>query len=53
MDVRVMDGGPNHPPRVVTTHEKNQNQSVNPNTGKNFGNMSRDEQRSRSHMYFQ
>uniref|UniRef100_UPI00046C5E24 hypothetical protein n=1 Tax=Leptospira kirschneri TaxID=29507 RepID=UPI00046C5E24 len=53
MDVRVMDGGPNHPPRVVTTHEKNQNQSVNPNTGKNFGNMNRNEQQSRSHMYFQ
>ncbi|WP_233431437.1 RHS repeat domain-containing protein, partial [Leptospira santarosai] len=35
MDVRVMDGGPNHPPRVVTTRE-NKNMSVNPNTGENF-----------------
>ncbi|WP_420805469.1 RHS repeat domain-containing protein [Leptospira weilii] len=53
MDVRVMDGGPNHPPRVVTTKE-NTNMSVNPNTGKNYpGNMKGDEQKSRSHMYFQ
>ncbi|WP_282993069.1 SpvB/TcaC N-terminal domain-containing protein [Leptospira santarosai] len=53
MDVRVMDGGPNHPPRVVTTRE-NKNMSVNPNTGENFrGNMKGDEQKSRNHMYFQ
>ncbi|UOG32733.1 hypothetical protein [Leptospira noguchii] len=53
MDVRIMDGGPNHPPRVVTTRE-NKNMSVNPNTGENFrGNMKGDEQKSRNHMYFQ
>ncbi|UOG43613.1 hypothetical protein [Leptospira noguchii] len=53
MDVRIMDGGPNHPPRVVTTKE-NTNMSVNPNTGKNYpGNIKGDEQKSRSHMYFQ
>ncbi|UNE69113.1 RHS repeat-associated core domain-containing protein (plasmid) [Leptospira interrogans] len=53
MDVRIMDGGPNHPPRVVTTRSGQENMSVNPNTGKNFGNMKGDEQKSRSHMYFQ
>ncbi|MFA4796257.1 RHS repeat domain-containing protein, partial [Leptospira kirschneri] len=53
MDVRIMDGGPNHPPRVVTTRE-NKNMSVNPNTGENFrGNMKASEQKSRNHMYFQ
>ena len=49
MDVRVMDGGPNHPPRVVTSRQGS-SQPVNPADGKNFGNMKRTEQRAKSHI---
>jgi RHS repeat-associated protein len=49
MDVRVMDGGPNHPPRVVTSREGS-SQAVNPANGSNFGNVPKTEQRARSHI---
>ncbi|MET1219071.1 MAG: RHS repeat-associated core domain-containing protein [Glaciecola sp.] len=49
MDVRVMDGGPNHPPRVVTSRQGS-SQPVNPANGKNFGNMKKAEQRAKSHL---
>jgi RHS repeat-associated protein len=49
MDVRVMDGGPNHPPRVVTSR-KGSSQAVNPANGSNFGNVPKTEQRARSHI---
>lgn len=51
MDVRTMDGGPNHPPRVVTSREGT-TQPVNPADGSNFGNVPKLEQRSRSHIVF-
>jgi len=51
MDIRVQDGGPNHPPRVVTTRQGT-NQPVNPATGENFGNIPRADQRQRSHIPF-
>ena len=50
MDVRVMDGGPRHPPRVSVTRQSNPGQGVNPENGKNFGNLSRGEQRTGSHI---
>lgn len=52
MDVRVMDGGPRHPPRVSVTRQGNPGQGVNPENGKNFGNLSRGEQRTGSHIYY-
>jgi RHS repeat-associated protein len=51
MDVRIMDGGPVHSPRVVTTRQRTR-QPVNPANGSNFGNVSRAEQRARSHIQF-
>lgn len=50
MDVRVMDGGPNHGPRIVTNRTGNPNQLVDPQTGKNFGNIPLKEQRERAHI---
>ncbi len=52
MDVRVMDGGPKHPPRVSVTREGNPRQPVNPENGKNFGNIPKAEQRTGSHIYY-
>ncbi|WP_016751237.1 RHS repeat-associated core domain-containing protein, partial [Leptospira kirschneri] len=53
MDVRVMDGGKHHPPRVVTTKEGT-NEWRNPNNGEKYpGNMKGNDQKERSHMYFQ
>lgn len=52
MDVRVMDGGPNHAPRVSVTRQGNPRQPVNPENGKNFGNISKGEQRTGSHIYY-
>ncbi len=49
-DIRIMDGGPNHPPRAVTTRTGNSGQNVNAADGKNFGNVSKQEQRQRSHI---
>ena len=49
MDVRVMDGGPNHPPRIVTSRQGS-SQAVNPANGQNFGNLKKAEQRARSHL---
>jgi len=51
MDVRVMDGGPHHSARVTTAREGT-SQPVNPSSGSNFGNVSRTEQRERSHIEF-
>jgi len=51
MDVRVMDGGPKHPARIVTTREGTR-QPVNPANGRNFGNIPRGEQRTGSHIVF-
>jgi RHS repeat-associated protein len=51
MDIRVMDGGANHPARVVTTREGT-SQPVNPTNGSNFGNVPKVEQRERSHIVF-
>jgi RHS repeat-associated protein len=51
MDVRVMDGGPDHPPRVITSRQGS-SQGVNPADGKNFGNIPKDDQRARSHIEF-
>ena len=51
MDVRVMDGGSVHPPRVVTTRQGTR-QPVNPSNGSNFGNVPKSEQRARSHIPF-
>lgn len=51
MDVRVMDGGPKHGPRVVTTRQGT-NQPVNPANGRNLGNIPRGEQRTGSHIRF-
>ncbi|MCW6028082.1 hypothetical protein K4043_08645 [Stenotrophomonas sp. SRS1] len=52
MDVRVMDGGPKHPPRISVTREGNPRQPVNPENGKNFGNIPKGEQRTGSHIYY-
>lgn len=49
MDVRIMDGGPNHPPRVVTSRAGS-SQAVNPANGSNLGNIPKAEQRARSHI---
>jgi RHS repeat-associated protein len=51
MDIRVMNGGPAHPPRVVTSRQGT-SQPVDPATGKNFGNVPRNEQRASSHINF-
>ena len=51
MDARVMDGGPNHPARVVTSRQGT-SQPVNPANGSNFGNVPKVEQRERSHIVF-
>lgn len=51
MDARVMNGGPNHPPRVVTSRQGT-SQPVNPANGSNFGNVPKGEQRARSHIVF-
>jgi RHS repeat-associated protein len=51
MDARVMDGGPNHPARVVTSRQGT-SQPVNPANGSNFGNIPKVEQRERSHISF-
>jgi hypothetical protein len=51
MDIRVMDGGPAHPPRVVTSRQGTP-QPVDPATGKNFGNFPKAEQRASSHINF-
>jgi hypothetical protein len=51
MDVRIMDGGPVHPPRVVTSREGT-SQPVKPENGANFGNVPKSEQRDRSHVAF-
>ncbi|MEQ1718706.1 MAG: RHS repeat-associated core domain-containing protein, partial [Hyphomicrobium sp.] len=49
MDARVMNGGPNHPTRVVTSRQGTA-QPVNPSNGSNFGNVPKNEQRGRSHI---
>jgi len=49
MDVRVMDGGPRHGPRVVTTVQGTR-QPVNPADGKNLGNIPKAEQREINHI---
>ncbi len=51
MDARVMNGGPNHPPRVVVSRQGT-SQPVNPANGANFGNVPKIEQRERSHIVF-
>lgn len=51
MDIRVMDGGPNHPARAVTSRQGT-SQPVNPANGSNLGNVPRSEQRARSHIVF-
>lgn len=51
MDVRIMEGGPVHPARVVTSRQGTP-QLVNPATGRNFGNVPKAEQRARSHIPF-
>jgi uncharacterized protein RhaS with RHS repeats len=48
-DIRIMDGGPNHGPRAITTRQGTA-QPVNAADGSNFGNISRQEQRQRSHI---
>ncbi len=48
-DIRIMDGGPNHGPRAVTTRQGS-NQPVNAATGRNFGNVSKQEESARSHI---
>jgi len=50
MDVRVMDGGSDHGPRIVTNRTGNPKQLVDPETGKNFGNVPLQEQRQRAHI---
>ena len=52
MDVRVMDGGPKHSPRISVTREGNPRQPVNPENGKDFGNIPKGEQRTGSHIYY-
>jgi RHS repeat-associated protein len=49
MDVRVMNGGPKHSPRVVTTAQGTR-QPVNPANGKNFGNIPKAQQLDKSHI---
>jgi RHS repeat-associated protein len=49
MDVRVMNGGPKHEPRVVTTVQGTR-QPVNPTDGKNFGNIPKAQQLEKSHI---
>lgn len=51
MDIRVMNGGANHPARVVTSRQGT-SQPVNPVNGKNFGNVPKSEQNARSHIVF-
>jgi len=51
MDIRVMDGGPVHQPRVITTRQGT-SQPVNPSSGSNFGNVPGNEQRERNHILF-
>ncbi len=51
MDVSVMDGGPKHPPGISVAREGYSRQSVNPENGKNFGNIPKGEQRTGSHIY--
>lgn len=51
MDIRVMDGGPVHPARAVISRQGT-SQPVNPSNGRNFGNVPKAEQRSRSHIVF-
>ncbi len=49
MDVRVMNGGPSHNPRV-TTNIQGSKQAANPTTGESFkGNISKSEQAEKSH----
>lgn len=49
MDVRVMNGGPKHNPRV-TTNIQGSKQAANPTTGESFkGNISKSEQAEKSH----
>lgn len=49
-DVRVMDGGPNHSGRIVTTRQGT-SQAVHPETGKNIsGNLSKSEQNAINHI---
>jgi uncharacterized protein RhaS with RHS repeats len=49
-DVRVMDGGPHHSPRIVTTRQGT-SQGVHPETGLNIrGNLSRSELNAISHV---
>jgi RHS repeat-associated protein len=50
MDVRVMDGGANHGPRIVTNRTGNPKQPVDPQTGRNFGNIPKEDQRAQSHI---
>lgn len=52
MDVRVMDGGPKHPPRVWVTREGTPRQPVIPENGKNFGGIPKGEQCTGSHIYY-
>ena len=51
-DIRVMDGNgtAGHKPRAVTSRTGNPKQNVNAANGKNFGNISKTEQRQRSHI---
>ena len=49
MDVRVMNGGPKHEPRVVTNRQGT-SQPVNPENGRNFGNIPKAEQNAKSHI---
>jgi hypothetical protein len=49
MDLRVMDGGPHHPPRVVASRQGT-SQPVNPANGRNLGNLPAKAQRARSHI---
>jgi RHS repeat-associated protein len=54
MEVRVMDGGPDHGPRVVTAREGNPKQLVRASDGKNFPNGTTvKEQRLGSHILFE
>ena len=48
MDVRVMDGGSKHPPRIVTNRQGS-SQGVNPVNGKNFGNIGNAAEKAKSH----
>ena len=48
MDVRVMDGGPKHPPRIVTNIQGS-SQGANPATGKNLGNIGKAAEKAKTH----